>query len=401
MYEWTHTIKQQYLKTPSKLQNMRLRINSTSSTTNGDKNDYNESANVSSILQQTSDTGDVKFIQNRLNVAKTKLNECQMEASSFNILTEVFKDLEMICTGLLAVQEKLSSENDLLNETDNDLYVSCVNETIMLANFSESEDETIHKDELDSTNNSTLENSKDITTKDYEQSTCDKIEICQTCGNVSKSNEEVSEPGTIDSRLEKWTQTELSSINPNEHEQELERVSKKSVNETLTSTSSHNTQNVPIPPPMPPSVMPIITSTIPVPPPLPATTSSVPPPPPIPPALQSIPPPPPPPPPLIPSGPPMPPPMPGNISSVSLAPPPPIGPPPPPLPPPNLKTDVGDTVDGVSSPGLNGLVGPSTSKVLSPPTQLPPPLPLPAVGNVWFQANSKYLTKNSQFFILH
>ncbi len=62
-----------------------------------------------------------------------------------------------------------------------------------------------------------------------------------------------------------------------------------------------------------------------------------------------------------------------------------VVPPPPPLRLPSSQCP--DTVDGgsPSSNGLNGLVGPSSSKTFSPT-----PLPMPAAGNVWFQANSEY-----------
>lgn len=404
MYEWTYTGKSPNIKTSLKFDNLRFRNNFTS---NGDKDIENPDV---SIYEQTLETSDIKFLQNRLNVAKTKLNECQMDASSFNILTEVFKDLEMICSELLAVRKKLLSQNDLLNETENDLYVSCVNETMQLQNLTQFDGEESYNGELTSANSTaTLENIDNVTAEDNKQNICDKIEICKNCGKENMYHQEVNEIKTPVDQLEKWTQTESSSIKPNEHEQlKTTGTINTPVNSSTTTskiTNCENVQSVPIPPPMPPSFSSASTSsstTVPPPPPMPPAVSHMPPaPPPMPNAAQSLPPAPPmmmtqlhPPP--IPSGPPMPPPMPGNISdsttkttqpSLPLSTPP-FGPPPPPFP--GLKSDVSvDTVDAVSSPssnGLNGLVGPSSSKV-----PLPTPLPMPAVGNVWFQANSKFI----------
>lgn len=404
MYEWTHTMKQPHLNTPTKFHNSKLRSNFTCTTPNGDHDNFNERFDVTTI-KQTSDTADVDVIQKRLSVAKSKLNECQMEVAPLNILSEVFKDLEMICVELLAVQKKLTSQNDFLNETDNDLNVSCINDTIQLENsFNEEFNSTIE----------TIRNNQ--STEDFKQNTCDKIEICKNCGNSSTTIEEVKVPEVDANFLEKWTQTELSSIMLSETEQKLKiegtENTVRNSEATLTSNSCQNIQSIPIPPPMP------ITATTsslvpPVPPPMPPAPPPMPPaPPPMPPALSPqmspVPPPMPPPFPSVsnmtnmpqqipPPPPPIPPPMPGNSTASllpslpSTIPPPPPGPPPPPFP--SLKSNL-DTVDGAGSPssnGLNGLVGPSSSKTLSP-SQLPAPLPMPmpAVGNVWFQANSKF-----------
>lgn len=380
MYEWTHTMKQPHLNTPTKFHNSKLRSNFTCTTTNGVHDNFNESFDVTTI-KQTSDTADVDVIQKRLSVAKSKLNECQMEVAPLNILSEVFEDLEMICAELLAVQRKLTSQNDFQNETDNELYVSCINETIQLKNsFNEEFNSTIE----------TIRNNQ--STEDFKQNTCDKIEFCKNCGNASTTIEEVKVPEADANFLEKWTQTELS-----ETEQKLKIDGIANSEATLTSNSC---QSIPIPPPMP--ITETTSSLPPVPPPMPPA------PPPMPPGLSQMSPVPPPMPPPFPSNmpqpmppppPPIPPPMPGNSPTTrpasllpsTIPPPPPPGPPPPPFP--SLKSNL-DAVDGAGSPssnGLNGLVGPSSSKTLSP-SQLPAPLPMPmpAAGNVWFQANSKF-----------
>lgn len=284
-------MKQPYLNSPKKFHNSKLRSNFTCSTAaNGDHDNCTESFDVT-INKQTSDTADVNFIEDRLTVAKSKLNECQMEAAPLNTLSEVFKDLEMICAELFAVQKKLSSQNDFLDETDNDLYVSCVNDTVQL------------KNSLNEEFNSTIETINNQSTEDYEQNNCDKIEICKNCGRASPTTreEEVQVPEADVNCLEKSTQTESNSNIPNEREQKLKI-------EDTTKTPV----NIPIPPPMP--IATTTSSIPPAPPPMPPA------PPPMPPALPQ----------MSPAPPPMPPPFPSSVSQMPQ----PMPPPPPPIPPP-------------------------------------------------------------------
>lgn len=296
MYEWAHTSKSQQMSTPPNILRSKLRGNFATSTPDNGK--WNESFAV----EATSDTIDVQSVQNRLQVAKSKFNESQMDAASLNVMSEVFKDLEMICTELSVVRMKLLSQKYLLNETDNELYVSCINETLAEPSINEENNST----------GQTIENvDNESAVGDNEQNICDKIENCKLCEKESQTIE--SDVGT---RIDKETQTSENLTNG--------IGTKVETNCTKTANAlAQNAQNAPIPPPMPNATQIKAPSTsIPIPPPMPHTTlisysTPPPPPPPMQPFLnsssssavtstpQSMPPPP----------PPMPSPMPGNANN--------------------------------------------------------------------------------------
>lgn len=286
-------MKQPHFNTPKKIPNSKSRGNFTFGGPNSNHDNFSESVDIATI-KLTSDTADLNSIQTKLSVTKSKLNECRMEAAPSDILAEVFKDLEMICAELFAVQRKLSSQNDFLNETDNDLYVSCVNDTIQLAN-----------EEFNATTE-TIRSVDSVTTEDYRQNTCDKIEICNNCGNACTTlDSEVKVPEKNVNLLEKWTQTEPSSNMTNETEQQLETEGPTIAAAITAEATLKSSQSIPIPPPMPQisSILPIVTSSTPpapppMPPPFPSNLSPLVPP--------SMPPPP----------PPIPPPMPGNLRRI-------------------------------------------------------------------------------------
>ncbi|KAG4074898.1 hypothetical protein HA402_009323 [Bradysia odoriphaga] len=439
MYEWTHASKSFYLDTPPRVHNSKSRSNFICTTRGDSLNDSFSSLSQlkQNLDKQNSDTVDLNAIRNRLNVATSKFNDRQMDATSLTFITEVFKDLEMISNELLAVQKKLLSQKDLLDETDNDLYISCNESLGMYVTSVENLSDFQREDNEDGNSTvKTIENLDNETAEDYVQTTCDKIEICKYCGktNANQGKELASEAGA-NNRVEKETQTNASLCNEEQYDVNgREKQTKTNFVEEVNLTSTPNCRpsgdRIPIPPPMPitPSSIPLppplpppinsmllgtqtnsnstteageklaksgttntleLTSTpnVPIPPPMPMPMipSSMPPPPP--PPMNSMPPPPPPP---MNSIPPPPPPMPfqknqpGNQSTTTSSStlPSTMGLPPPPPPPQTT-----DTVDGTSN-GLNGLVGPSSSKTFTPT-----PLPMPAAGNAWFQANT--LRKNA------
>ncbi len=331
MYEWTHTSKSTHIVTgtPPNLHNSKLRV---ISTPNDVFNSFNESS--ASILKQIGDTGDVNFIINRLKIAKSKFHKCQMDASSLDVIAEVFNDLEMICSELFAVRNKLLSRKDLMNETDllnetNSLYVSCVNETV-----SDLKDINATNEENNSTVE-TIENLDNDSTEDFKQNICDKIETCKYCGGKTSTTIEMDVARDVDNREDKETQTSYSLINEDEKKVETNSTTNATVSSSeknSTPNSCQNVQNIPIPPPMP------VSNSI-----LPTTTSSIPPPPPPPPPMQSF----------------------SLNSTVTMASasvsntPQSMPPPPPPIPPP--------------LPGNNNLI----NTTITPISSIPPPPPPP------------------------
>lgn len=251
MYEWTHTSKQPlHISTPPGLRHY-LKMRGSPS--------VNKHNTINDGDSQTSDTVDASSIQSRLIAAKSKFNERQMDADPSKVMSEVFKDLEMICAELAAVQKKLSGQRDLLNETDNELFLSCINETLGCLSESKFEDRS----------NSTIATLDHLeTTEDCERRTCDKtVENCKYCGKMSQAIPATEVIGHID----KNTQTDESVANKTN---EMTEGSSTTI-ATSTPISSKIASNAPIPPPMPQLSSVVTTPSMPPPPPPPPMQSFV------------------------------------------------------------------------------------------------------------------------------